>query len=499
MEPIKRNVSISDQDALQGNGAARADVARGRRHLIARGRSGLAVRAALASLVSLALASPQLAAAGVDEIRELPDGAMLDQSNWQIAEGLLPPEVLGLYKKGDYKNPVRKIEHMKGTPYDPRLRELSKKNEGRYKINENGTVVDVKTGKRPEVITGWPFPTIDPKDPQAGVKAMWNSMYTLYWAGSFHTNTPINWVDRDQGLLRRIVTEVNFKYYDGQPPEFQKEIDNPDNILSRTLALVREPSDLNGVISLNWRYREGDKTDQSWAYVPALRRVRPINPANRADGFMGSDISQDDGPYFDGKPEDFEFKLIGEGFILGSYDGPGLDKPKFPEQIKPGQEISDLIPDSEHGWHFTYPEMPLIASQEGGWKSGEGMVAWAPIQMALVLRPVWIVEAKPKNPYYIFGKQVMYLDKESFRGFWKQKFDWKGEALANWQLPESLIYPVDGEPGHVRIGGGGSVAVMNNFKQDRATVTGMPVSPTDWWVDRPDEIFQTARILRSGK
>ncbi len=462
-----------------------------------RQRAGRTTSALLALALTLFMAAT--ANAGVDEIRELPDGAMLGKDNWQIAEGLLPPEILTLYKKGEYQNPVRKIDHLKGKPYDSRLVEISKKNEGRFTINKEGTVVDIKTGERPSVITGWPFPTIDAKDPQAGAKALWNSIYTLFWAGSFHTNTPINWVDRGQGILRRIETEINFKYYDGQVPEFQKEIENPDNFLSKTLALVLEPADLNGIVSLNWRYREGDKNDQAWAYVPALRRIRPINPANRADGFMGSDISQDDGPYFDGKPEDFEFKLVGEGFSLGSYDGPGLDKPSFPKEIKPGEEVSAMIPDAEHGWHFDYPEMPLIASQEKDWKTGEGLIAWAPIQMALVLRPVWIVEAKPKNPYYIFGKQIMYFDKESFRGYWKQKYDWKGNALANWQLPESLIYEVDGPPGHVRVGGGGAVAVMNNFKQDRATLTGLPVAPTDWYVNIPDEIYQTSRVLRSGK
>ncbi len=48
------------------------------------------------------------------------------------------------------------------------------------------------------------------------------------------------------------------------------------------------------------------------AFVPALRRVRQVSPANRSDGFLGSDMSQDDGPFFDGKPEDFEWKLVGD-------------------------------------------------------------------------------------------------------------------------------------------------------------------------------------------
>jgi hypothetical protein len=43
------------------------------------------------------------------------------------------------------------------------------------------------------------------------------------------------------------------------------------------------------------------KRDSSWSYVPALRRVRAVSPANRSDGFLGSDVSQDDGRFFDGK------------------------------------------------------------------------------------------------------------------------------------------------------------------------------------------------------
>ncbi|NJR44255.1 hypothetical protein HC761_02160 [bacterium] len=42
--------------------------------------------------------------------------------------------------------------------------------------------------------------------------------------------------------------------------------------------------------------------------MPALRRVRAVSPANRSDGFLGSDMSQDDGPFFDGKPT-FDFNV----------------------------------------------------------------------------------------------------------------------------------------------------------------------------------------------
>src|SRR5262249_44103172 len=98
-------------------------------------------------------------------IQEVPEGTMLSKDNWQIAKGLLPDEILELYKKGDYANPIRKLEGKKGTIADPRLQELSAKNKGKFDVNEAGTVVDVKTGERPPVIIGWPFPEIAADDP----------------------------------------------------------------------------------------------------------------------------------------------------------------------------------------------------------------------------------------------------------------------------------------------------------------------------------------------
>lgn len=453
-----------------------------------------------ALLAAVFAAVPPPARADLTAIQEVPEGTILGKDNWEMAKGLLPDEILQLYRDGDYAHPIRKLQGKKGKIVDPRLVEYAQKNAKRFTINDDGTVVDKETGKRPPVITGWPFPEIDADDPKAGYQVLWNYIYTLQWAGSFHTVSPLNWVDRSRGILRRIALDTHFKYYDGQPPEIQETLgENPLGILSRTMAVVKEPSDLEGLVALNWRYREGEQSDQAWTYVPALRRVRSINPANRADGFLGSDLSQDDGPYFDGKPEDFKVKLVGEGWILGTFDNPGLDKVTMPVKLDEDMEVSDLIDSSETGWRVSYPDLQLIASQAEDWDPNEDQVSWSPSQIALLPRPVWIIEAEPKNPYYIYGKQIMYIDKENFRGYWKSKFDWKGNVIANYAPPESLIHEIPGPPGHMRLGYSGGVAIVNNFKQDRATVSGLPVADTEWWVQMDDELFETSRIIRQGK
>ncbi len=137
---------------------------------------------------------------------------------------------------------------------------------------------------------------------------IWNFFYRTWYFGNAANQSQVNWVNR-KGLERRTDVEASFRYFDGVPVGDREE--NPLNLLNQFLTVVKTPVDLNGTAALSWRYRDPAKRDSSWSFVPALRRVRAVSPANRSDGFLGSDMSQDDGPFFDGKPEDFTWTLQG--------------------------------------------------------------------------------------------------------------------------------------------------------------------------------------------
>jgi len=51
----------------------------------------------------------------------------------------------------------------------------------------------------------------------------------------------------------------------------------------------------------------------------------------------------------------------------------------------------------------------------------------------------------------------------------------------------------------MRVSNAGGVAIINNVKQDRATVSGLPVADTESWIQIPDEIYETERVVRYGK
>ena len=70
----------------------------------------LVIPAAVAVGPAGAVVTPGAAPAA---IQELPEGTMLSKENWEIAQGFLPDEILELYKRGDYANPIRKLEGKK--------------------------------------------------------------------------------------------------------------------------------------------------------------------------------------------------------------------------------------------------------------------------------------------------------------------------------------------------------------------------------------------------
>src|SRR5262249_54788922 len=222
-------------------------------------------------------------------------GMTLDQSTADQAKDLLPPEIYDHYKKGEYTNAIVDFPDSK-FQWDDGYDKATEWNRQHLVLSPEKQPVDKDTGKRPDYIMGRPFPDIRQDDPDAGYKVLWNTIFTVYNGGNSRNVTNLNWVSRT-GIERAAGQDVVFLYYDGQPRHYSPPT-NPDNLIFQFLALTLNPADLQGTAALSWRYKDPGKRDASWAYVPALRRVRSVSPTNRSDGFLGSDLSQDDGNFF---------------------------------------------------------------------------------------------------------------------------------------------------------------------------------------------------------
>jgi len=415
---------------------------------------------------------------------DLKPGDVLNQANWQKAEGLLPPEILKHYQSGEYANPIVDWPNDKYL-WPPDFRAASEKNSGQLDINAVGTVVEKGTGKQPPFIFGFPFPIVDAADSTAGAKAVWNFFYRTWYFGTLHAESQLNWVGPKR-LERRSDVDANFEYYDGVPEG--ERLPNPENFSVRFLTVSVSPADLNGTAALSWRYRDSSKRDSNWAYVPALRRVRAVSPANRSDGFLGSDMSQDDGPFFDGKPEDFTWTLTKEVDQLRLVD---------PLSLK---GVAEAVWLPTGGWRGIWPDLKFLGYMDPDWQG----VAWAPITGALAKRRFLVVEGVPKDKYYLYGRLDLYIDKETFQGAWNRKFSWQGELLNTMQVMAFLPKAFTRPDGKVDYNQGSNMAFQcaENVRRNQATVAGIKSDPKGGFDGRivfPANFFDTNSLGQHGK
>lgn len=350
-------------------------------------------------------------------------GDVVDKTNWEKVEGLLPGPILEWVKKGDFVLNVGQLEYDQHEYFAPAVKESMKSNLGKYEVNEQDQIVEVATGKEPEFIEGFPFPKLDPEDPKAAVKAMYDKHYHTFSYGNIEYPFHMIWVGRS-GFEREIwCVYVNAPLM-GYPGA--KSTPNPDSIERYTVLAVRSPFDVAGTAVMLWRYK-GDKQDMNFSYLPAIRRVRRMSPANRSDAFVGSDCCVDDAWGYDGKINVFEWKLDRVQEALVPTKNP---RPERLVKNERGEWVTTAsCKPSQYGW------------QGEGWKGAP----WAPVNFLWVKRPVWVIKCKPKDPYYNYGSMEYWYDPELYFPKYGLIFDRSGAYWKAFLVGHQAFQSDDGQ------------------------------------------------------
>ena len=330
----------------------------------------------------------------------------LNKDNWQKAEGLLPDPVLKRIKAGDYSFKVVPLDAQKFREnYSTTYWAASEANEGKYELDaETCGLKDKATGKMPDWVFGQPFPKIDSKDPQAACKVAWNFYLANQMGEGAGATFTLNGIDRN-GEFRRIKLWLHANSYLGR---HKKDDDNPENLRGTTLSHAMEPADAEGVNILGQQLNDWTSQDNIWAYIPQTRRSRRVNAASRSDPISGLDIFSDDLNCYAGKVEYYKWKMTGEGEVLAPIVGPYALKQNWTGPTRAEVPIPYL-----RGAYET------PGAEGAPWQITENLV--------FVKRPVWILEGESTDPYYNFGKVIMYVDKDMSRIYWKNVHNRAGE------------------------------------------------------------------------
>jgi hypothetical protein len=181
---------------------------------------------------------------------------------------------------------------------------------------------------------GQPFPMdeIDcAGDPQAGNKIIWNFDYRWDGAAPFVGNNRSGYYysywDRGEELplYYEGTSRLNFLSHRPEPQYLEDQGGDMFRGEKRKSAWgieVDAPFDARGIMLITYRYKASDKAeaetknDDTWVYVPTLRRVRRISTAQRTDAVSGTDFTFDDLFSFAGVVPQYEWTCLGEMDLL---------------------------------------------------------------------------------------------------------------------------------------------------------------------------------------
>jgi len=392
-------------------------------------------------------------------------GDVIDTSNWEKAKGLLPDPVLDWVKQGDGTMTVGTIPYDPGEYLPPAVLKSLKANVGRYDVDENGLIIDVKTKKLPEFVEGLPFPQIDLNDPRAGAKIMYNKHYFTYACGDIFVQLQTRWIGRNTGFERELVMEYWTYVLDGYPPAKQRT--NKEDLEVHSIIRVLAPFDIKGTNVLLWRYRD-ERQDSTFSYVPAIRRVRRMSPGNRSDSFLGSDFCVDDAWGYAGKVNAFDWKLVKKVDQLIPF--------------YPGKPVP-LVQNDMGEWETRHEDRKVVFGYE---KDGYQGAPWWPTNYIYVKRPTYVLECKAKDPYYNYGTQYLWIDADCFTPTYKLIHDRAGDY---WKTEWQSLIGEESADGKMRITGLVDMLAFDDRSQHASNIIFLePKNTTHWFavMDRND-------------
>ncbi len=394
-------------------------------------------------------------------------GDLVDKDNIEEAIEFLHPGLEWCVRRGL----VMEIVETGNNNYPPVYEEATEKYQAQVEMAADGrTLINY--------VAGQPFPVLDPNDPEIARKIMWNYYYNPFLTDDF----TIKYFDADTGPItpRGMVIERHFVIeqlrrlmYNGRvhvdpKPEFLPNLEKYRH--QESLHPIIEPFDLKGIGSSTARYMNPDRSDDTWLYIPQLRRVRRLSSAQRSDALFGQDIDMDSYGGYSGNPAWFDWRFLGEKTILGSVHGK-----RWPAHW------------CEGGGDFVFCDT---------WEK----------------RDVWVIEGRAHMPTYAYGKRVLFVDKFAFytpstdiydRGMQLWKIWINGINVGRRPFPEAKISVYDYDTGFI------PNITMVDMQLEHATRAALPShefpEEEGWYwnmgpkVGMHPDFFTVAELIRTGR
>lgn len=297
-------------------------------------------------------------------------GMKLDSSNAHVASTVLPPEIFKYLAAGDFAVTVQETTDM------PLRQEYI---DATLTHHDKVVVGEEELGN---YVAGRPFPLLDPQDPQAGLKAVWNLRYRDQGetAQMWSRNNLVN----SSGTIERTQTFYFLSMYGmhrpsaaGNVPQWERQ-----GVYSKQYNIMLTPSDMEGNQMVSVTYDNMAAPQDQWAYDTRTRRTRKIvyNPYVAPEG--GVTLIEDRSGFL-GYIHHYNWRYIGEQVVLA----PGPIRAAEPTWGGKGN------------WYLVDP-----------WE----------------LRRAIVIEAKPKTTHPMYSRRMLYLDAQTAAPLYALVYDHAG-------------------------------------------------------------------------
>jgi hypothetical protein len=312
---------------------------------------------------------------GAPQMDGITPGTKINQTNFQMAQEVLPPEILRVIQAGEMEITVQETTDF---PLREEYVSATIENFGQARIGEDEELKNYTKGL--------PFPLLDPTDLQAGPKTAWNFRYRDV-GDSMQNQGVLNSIN-NSGRVERSVETRYIRLYgmhrlspDRNIPEWEEK-----GILWKDYVITLRPQDLEGAQLLTLYPDADTSAHEKWAYDPRTRRTRKVVHNVHETAF-------------------------GLNFMVEDYSG-------FNGYLY------------AHTWRYQEEKVMLVPGILKGTRSTlGGKNNWYPLD-PWELRKVIIVEVIPKDSNHPYGKRRFYIDRQLFSVLYALVYDHDG---AHWR------------------------------------------------------------------
>ncbi len=268
------------------------------------------------NLAFAALTVVVLTASAVPTFAQVKSGDTITPANAAQVKSLLSPGTYYAVTKG---MEMHIVAHSR-VDWPPPYRDATEKYSGQVRLSEDHHDL---VG----YVAGQPFPLLDPNDPNVGVKIMWNSYLRPIATDDADLRFfECHVVPFNPGGETRMMLFSTIGHLGGYSNLGRTEVEplpfDPDfkltNIWVRWAAYpLLEPAEGRGDGIIRYRYWDGNRGDDSWVYLRQTRRVRRLNEVILSSSPGLSTWDADHAGGFAAKPQEYNFKFLGEREMLG--------------------------------------------------------------------------------------------------------------------------------------------------------------------------------------